>query len=135
MPHRTSAPRPTELSGYTLVELLIAAAVFAVGLAALMPLLVANVRSNDLASVRTRAVALAQEKVEELGTLPYDQWASLAAGTETVDGIFTRRWEPVPVPVLPGDGDDLGRILVTVSWNQPSRGSGSVSLVTSRARY
>ncbi|RMG97321.1 MAG: type II secretion system protein, partial [Candidatus Dadabacteria bacterium] len=41
------------LRGYTLVEILVAIALFALGVAALLPLAVANLRAVDAAGVRT----------------------------------------------------------------------------------
>ncbi len=121
--------------GYTLVETLVALAVFAIGLAAILPMIVASVRANDTAGVRTRAVALAQEKVEALRAMPFDELVSRVPGSETVDGVFRRAWRFVPTPALPGDGGDLRRVLVEVSWSLPGRGAGNVTLVTSKARY
>ncbi len=121
--------------GYTLVETLVALAVFAIGLAAILPMVVAGVRANDTAAVRTRAVALAQEKVEALRAMPFDEMVSRVPGSETVDGVFRRTWAFVPTPALPGDAGDLRRVLVEVSWSLPGRGAGSVTLVTSKARY
>ena len=121
--------------GYTLVETLVALAVFAIGLAAIVPMIVAGVRANDAAGVRTRAVALAQEKAEDLRAMPFDEMVSRVPGSETVDGVFQRAWRFVPAPALPGDGGDLRRVLVEVGWSLPGRGAGNVTLVLSKARY
>ncbi len=121
--------------GFTLVEALVAMAVFALGLSALMPLAVTNVRANQGAGVRTQAVALAQEKVEHLRALSYEEVLALAPGSETVDQVFTRAWSFPPAPLLAGDGTDFRRVLVTVGWDLGPRGVGSVSLLTSKARY
>ena len=121
--------------GLTLVELVVAVAVFGLGLAALMPMVVGTVRANDVAAVRSRAVALAQEKVEDFRALQYEEVLAVAAGAETLGGIYTRSWQPLAVPALAGDGNDLRRLAVTVSWNLPGRGAGGVTLLTARARY
>lgn len=121
--------------GFTLVEVLVAVAIFALGLAALMPLVIANVRANDSAGVRTRAVALAQEKVEEIRAMTFDSVLALAPGTETVDTVYTRSWDFPATPALAGDGNDLRRVAVSVAWSMGGRGSGSVTLVTTKARY
>lgn len=122
-------------AGFTLVEALVAMAIFAVGLAALMPMVVANVRANSGAAVRSRAVALAQEKAEELRATAYDAVLALAPGTETVEGTFTRQWDFPAVPALAGDANDLRRIAVMVDWDLGPRGAGSVTVVTTKARY
>jgi len=121
--------------GFTLVEALVAMAIFAIGLAGLMPLVISNVRANDAAAVRTGAVAVAQEKAEEMRALPYDALLAMAAGTETVDTVYTRSWDFPATPALAGDGNDVRRVAVTVAWDLGPRGAGSVTLVTSKARY
>ena len=57
--------------GYTLVEILIAITTLACGLMALASMQVAAIRTNNIASGISRAVTLAQAKVEELMNLPY----------------------------------------------------------------
>jgi Tfp pilus assembly protein PilV len=117
------------------VETLVAMGVFAIGISALMPLVVGTVRANESAAVRSRGVALAQAKIEDFRALPYDDVVNLAAGNEVLPGGYTRRWEAIAAPAVAGDGNDLRRLLVTVSWNLPGRGAGSAALVASRARY
>jgi type II secretory pathway pseudopilin PulG len=127
------------------VEALVSIAIFAVGLASLMPLVVANVRANDAASVRSQAVAVCQAKIEEFRSLTYSevQGYSPQNGTETVDDqggvigprIFTREWWIDVGPGPPADNEDLRRIKVEVRWDLPGRPEGSVALITARARY
>jgi len=121
--------------GFTLVEALVAMAIFAIGLAGLMPMVIANVRSNSGAAVRSRAVALAQEKAEEIRATAYDTVLATASGTETVDTVYTRRWDFPAFPALAGDGNDLRRVAISVDWDLGPRGAGSVTVVTTKARY
>lgn len=123
---------------FTLVEALVAMGVFAIGLAALMPLVVANVRANDSAAVRSRAVSLAQGQAEELRALEYEVLRTLAAAPpapRVVEGIYTVELAFPVAPALAGDEDDLSRILVTIGWNLGARGAGEVSFLTAKARY
>lgn len=126
------SPRRAAQTGVTLVETLVAMAVFAVGITAFAPLLVSTVRANDAAAVRGRAVGYAQEKAEELRGEPFDD---LAAGADTPAPGFSRQWRLLDVPAVAGDGGDLKRVCATVSWDLPGRGAGSVTLALSRARY
>jgi prepilin-type N-terminal cleavage/methylation domain-containing protein len=119
-------------AGVTLVETVVAMAIFAVGIIFFAPLLVSTVRANDAAAVRGRAVGLAQEKAEELRLKPFDD---LAAGADNPPGGYSREWGLLDVPDLPGDAGDLKRVFTTVSWSLPGRGAGSVTLTLSRARY
>ncbi len=109
-----------------------ALAVFALGMSAFLPMIVANVRANDTAAVRTRAVALAQEKLEAFRAMTFEQVVAGGSGEETVEGIFTRRWTLSPVSP---DPDELIRVGVEVRWNLPGRGSGSVVLLASKGKY
>ncbi len=114
------------------MEALVALAVFALGMSAFLPMIVSNVRANDTAAVRTRAVALAQEKIEAVRAMTFEQVVARGGGEETVEGVFTRRWSLSPVPP---DPDELIRVSVEVSWNLPGRGSGAVTLLTSKGKY
>jgi prepilin-type N-terminal cleavage/methylation domain-containing protein len=117
--------------GASLVEVLVALAVFAIGVGAFLPLLATSNRAGRAATARTEALARAKEKVDELQTLPFPAAASLGTGQEPLGGGLTREWTPLPPPA---DGGDLARYLVTVRWNL-SGTSGAVALVGSRGRY
>jgi len=58
--------------GYTLIEILIAMAVFAVGILAIFAMQVTSTNSNALARGLTENYTAAMDKVEELLSLPYD---------------------------------------------------------------
>lgn len=129
-------------SGFTLVEALVAIAVFGIGVAALTPMIVSQVRANNAAAIRTRAVALAQEKLEVFRALPFDDDLSdpnkdivdLQDDSESID-FYTREWVVEDAPGPPADSDDIKRITVRVSWDLPRRTTGEVTFVTARARY
>ena len=122
--------------GFTLIEALISLGIFAVGVAALMPLALTNVRANSNAAVRTHALALAQEEIERFRALTFSDLPAVGTGTPAVlDDVYTRHWEVAAVPTpLTGDGDDLRRIRVVVRWDVPT-GSGNVTLTTAKTRY
>ncbi len=120
--------------GASLVEALVAIAVFAAGVAGFAPLLVTSVRSGDASTARTRALALAQDKVAQLESTPYSDFPGAAFGSEVLDGGFTRQWKPLAAPELAGETGDFQRILVTVRWARPGT-SSSVALLVSRGRY
>jgi type IV pilus assembly protein PilV len=58
--------------GYTLIEILIAMAVFAVGILAIFSMQITATSSNALARGLTENYTAAMDKVEELLALPYD---------------------------------------------------------------
>jgi len=95
--------------GFSLVEVLVAVAVVAVGVASLAQLLVAATGTARAARVRSMALLIAQQKLEELQGAPVlsDPSPAQAIFTDTppyVDrlttrgGVYTRRWSIDAVP-------------------------------------
>ncbi|MDF1555838.1 MAG: prepilin-type N-terminal cleavage/methylation domain-containing protein [Deferrisomatales bacterium] len=64
-------PRPRRAGGFTLVEVLIALVILAVGMAGVIPVMVQMVRGNGMARDRTAAAAWAQDKLEDLRRQPW----------------------------------------------------------------
>jgi len=78
------------IKGFTLIEILVAMIVFAVGLLSFFALNVAIMKANVSAKMITAATNLAQEKIE---TLKNTSYASITNQTETNIGLnnaFTR---------------------------------------------
>jgi prepilin-type N-terminal cleavage/methylation domain-containing protein len=110
-----------EKKGFSLLEVLIAMCLLAVAIMGMATLQSRGIRGNDLGNRTTQAVALAQDKLEEL--INTSRSTSLAAGTtpdssnpidETggAGGIFTRTWTI-------NDGTPVANaqsIDVTVNW-------------------
>jgi type II secretory pathway pseudopilin PulG len=124
-PNRT---RRTRQQGLALIEVLIAALIFALGSLALIQLNATLVRHAEAARQRSEATLLAQARLDELRTLL--QWHALgspltaAAGEAGPDGVrghdapgdaqgtpFDRRWR---IAEYPDSG--LRRIEVQVGW-------------------
>lgn len=107
--------RPRGNQGYTLIEVLIAMAVFAIGILAIFSLQVTSTSSNALARGLTENYTAAMDKTEELLALPYDD-ADLdpdpgvqphTAATDA-DGIDNDG---------DGDIDEAGEVgYITLSW-------------------
>jgi prepilin-type N-terminal cleavage/methylation domain-containing protein len=110
--------------GFSLLEVLIAAAILAAGLLSLAQLLAMTVSANAVAGRSTYAAVLAAQKLEDLRAEP---WSALEASTgEFVDyldrsggaidaspaAVFTRRWLVGP---WPGDAAHTLVIRVTVT--------------------
>ncbi len=68
--HEMMPPRGE--SGFTLIEILIAIAILAFGLLAVATMQVTGIRTNASANSMSQGLTLAQDKVEELMSLPYD---------------------------------------------------------------
>ena len=111
--------------GFSMVELLIAMVVMAIGLmgaAQMIPLAMAGVTQ---AGMRTRSVQIAQERLDDLVSKDYDA-SVLNAGTysETVDNT-TLDWTIADDSPVPG----TKRIDLTVSW-VTARGTQNSSFTT-----
>jgi prepilin-type N-terminal cleavage/methylation domain-containing protein len=119
------ASRRRRAAGFSVVELLIAMVVMAIGLlgaAQMIPLAMAGVTQ---AGNRSRSVQLAQERLDDLMGSDFDS-SALIAGTysEAVDNT-TIDWTIADDSPVPG----TKRIDLTVSW-QTSRGTRSSSFTT-----
>ena len=107
--------------GFTLIEVLIAMAIFAIGILAVASLQLSNTKNNTTGNITTQATMLARQKLEELKTVP--DVTTLTSGTDpnnpldadgNTGGIYNRKWN-VSNPL---GGSTSRQISVTVSWNR-----------------
>jgi type IV pilus assembly protein PilV len=104
--------------GFSILEVLIAISLLSIGIMALATLQSRGIRGNDLGNRTTQAVALAQDKLEELINTSTTQ--TITGGSESnIDetgsggGIFSRSWSVQNnTPVT-----DAQTIAITVTWN------------------
>jgi len=75
-------------AGFTLLELMVAIFILAVGLVSVAAMQTMSVRSNGFAMRYTTAVALAQEKIEDFMVMPY---TSLPAATQVETNLGSNR--------------------------------------------
>lgn len=100
--------------GYTLIEILIAISIFSIGILAVAGMQIAAMSANSRASRSTSLIVNAQDKLEKLIALPYDDPGLEAAGNphqETTSEGYTISWDVIdnnPVP-------NAKRITVTVT--------------------
>jgi len=109
----------TNKKGFTILEVFIAITLLAVGMMALATLQSSGIRGNDLGNRTTQALALAQDKLEEIINADAIGQA-IAAGTDnnidetgSAGGIFSRSWtiqNDTPAP-------DEQTLDITVTWN------------------
>ena len=82
--------------GFTLIEVLIAITIFAVGLLAIAAMQTSAITVNSTAGQITTRMTWAQDKLEELMALPYTDSQLQEAGSPfqetTSDGIYTISW-------------------------------------------
>jgi len=120
---------PNANQGFSLIEVLIAMAIFSIGILAVAALVLSTTRNNTNGNILTQATMLARAKIEEKKRAA--DAGALTVGTETetnIDdqgtsgGIYTREC------VVSTVGNSL-QIQVTVSWTRLG-GSRSVVLNT-----
>ncbi len=118
--------KTVDKTGFTLLEVLIAISIFAVGILAVATLQVNAIRKNRLGNEVTKATSLAQMQIESLKRADINS-AALAPGnyddpnnpideTEAHGGTFTRSWDIA-------DKSAYSRIVtVTVRWTEGGNG-------------
>jgi type IV pilus assembly protein PilV len=106
--------------GFSLIEVMIALVLFAIGLLAFAGLEIVAVRNATYAKDYGKANTYAQQKVEEMkGT----DWASVATGSDTLEQRYTRAWTVT-------ETGTVKTVAVTVTWVDPSNGTKQVNLQT-----
>ena len=96
-------------TGYSLLETLVAIAIFSIAATALTSSLMFGIRTSHVSERFTQATILAQDKLELLCARP----ATRVSGSDSPQAGFTRTW------TVTGDTPQIGvtQIDVTVSWN------------------
>jgi len=107
-------------AGFSLIEVLVAVALFSLAALALSAGAVTVIRATATSEHFTLATILAQDKLEEL----HAQTAPLSGNTDIPQPGFTRAW--TVTPDSPQDG--VSQIDVTVSWTDYQ--SHAVTLTT-----
>lgn len=112
-------------SGFTLLEVLIAILILAVGLLSLATLAATAIRGNASSSKMTAAVTLAQTKLEDIQRQGYTSAASSTEDYGSITGYSTYKRVTTVTNNSPSTG--MKAITVAVFWDADSH---SVSLNT-----
>lgn len=128
IPHR---PTRTE-EGFTLIEVLCAMIILALGILALAPLMTLSVTGNRFASEVTAVAARAQEDIEQklrqgqFGTMPYEDstafdnnkfMARTIIRDETIDASIPSRLYQIDVTVMWKDDVGVPRAMTFTSYS------------------
>jgi prepilin-type N-terminal cleavage/methylation domain-containing protein len=107
---------PSDMRGFTFVELLVVLAIFAIAVLAVAAMQVTAINSNASARMSGEASALAANQVEALIVLPYDH-SNLDPDLnphQVTEGAYSVNWN-VTESDIDGDGtNDSKTIIVTV---------------------
>jgi type IV pilus assembly protein PilV len=108
----------TEQRGFTLVEVIVALMVTAIGIIGLSIVFPTATRDVGKSGIMSKALELCQEKLEDCHIMAYDA-ADLDPGyshadtLNPIDGVYTRTWETYPDVPIAG----CKRVDVRVTWN------------------
>ena len=106
--------KKSDNQGFTMIEVLMALAIFSIGFMAIAAMQMASNCSNASARKATESITWAQDQVEALMSLPYDDAAFNAGGhAGPVEGRYTINWNATP----PSNNTKI--ITVTVTWQEP----------------
>ncbi len=116
-------------NGFSLIEVLIALVILAVGMLALGGMQVVSIKGNSFSQKMTQATVLTQNKLEELRKLPFAD-SSLSIGRHD-EGVlsgsrFSRAYD------VEGISTTLKAVTVTVQWTEEM--DHSISLSTMKAK-
>jgi type IV pilus assembly protein PilV len=115
-------------AGFTLLEVIVAISILTVGLLAVASMQTAAIRGNDAAYRVTESATWAQDRLEFLMALPYDNTA-LSNGTGKTDPLTTPANYTITYDVVNGPIANTKRITVMASQNE--RGATKTRRLTS----
>ncbi len=100
-------------AGYTLIEVLIAMAIFSIGILGIAKMQIVSINGNNIAGKYTEGSVAGTSEIEKIINTAYDD-ASIANGTDgtVTTGIYTVTWtitDSVPI-------SNVKRINMVVTW-------------------
>jgi type IV pilus modification protein PilV len=95
-------------AGFSLIEVLIALSIFTIGILGVASLVISSINENGLARRVTEATALAEDRLESMLALPYE---NIDAGQST-EGAYTVSWNVAQDIIVA----QTKSITVTVTW-------------------
>ena len=112
--------------GFTLIEVMIALVILAVGLLALMTLQIVSIRANAFSSEMTYAGMLAQSRLEQIRNMSYDSVQTIGdeSFTDPAKGVIytIQREVDTDVPAA-----NMKTVKLTITWTGAPAGSASGS--------
>lgn len=100
-------PRRRPPAGFTMIEVMVAMAIFAVGILAVFSMQIRAINQNAAARMQTEATCLAAQHLELLKTVPFDHDLLSADGDlnphQAATGAFTLQWTVTTPTVAAAD--------------------------------
>ena len=120
---------PSSDAGFSLIDALIGISIFAIGLLAVASMQFYSVRNTTIGDLRSQATMLANQKIEEIKTIAFDDLPANQV-EDNIDakgnpgGIFSRT-TTITTPPAPFD-TDVRQVRVEVDWSAVHGGARSV---------
>jgi type IV pilus assembly protein PilV len=110
---------PNDQKGFSLIEILISMTIFAIGVLALAEMQITAIRGNAFSSTTTDGTTLAQDRIEQLMNLPYDDGA-LATGNHgpVTQDVYNVSWDVANGPVANTKTVNVSVTWTANSWNR-----------------
>jgi prepilin-type N-terminal cleavage/methylation domain-containing protein len=126
------------MRGFTFIEVILALTLFSFGLLAVTGMFGVSTQALQSGGHRTKAVLLAQEKLEQLKSLPYHRMMSVPVGEDSDDPLHVVREDDGPIRLtwsVQKDRPVAGLSVLTVEavWKVSGGRTKSVKFVTLRA--
>jgi len=127
-----------EMRGFTFIEVILALTLFSFGLLAVTGMFGVSTQALQSGGDRTKAVLLAQEKLEQLKSLPYHHIMFTPSGEDSDDPLGTVREDHGPIQLIWSVQKDrpmagLSVLTVEAVWRVSGGQMKSVKFVTLRA--
>ena len=120
----------TDDAGFTLIEVLIGMSIFAIGMLGVANLQLMTVRNTTIGDVTSQATMLANQKMEELKTLAFDDLNNEVENNIDTDGnpggIYNRT-TTITAPTGPL-ADHVRQIQVQVQWRAAHGGNRTITI-------
>jgi prepilin-type N-terminal cleavage/methylation domain-containing protein len=123
--HTAHPKKDTRQGGFTLIEVMIAMALFAVAITGSLAMYTRSVDNNKTTFISTRMLNMAYEQMDTLMELPYDD-LQLQVGTQPAGGPVSFQWPDLNVygemqwTVLPEGGSirNCKLVALTIFWTR-----------------
>jgi Tfp pilus assembly protein PilV len=99
-------PKGLGNKGITIIEIMFALSIFAIGILAVSTLAITSVNANASSRMVTEATTLAEDRLEQLMSMPYDSIESDGA----TEGVYEVSWDVAPNEIA----DETKSVTVTV---------------------
>ena len=121
-------------SGFTIIEVMIAVSIFAIGFLAISSLQFSASKNNRTASEVTQAVTIATDHMERMMVLPFNHedldTDPILNPHSLTQGKYSIRWNVIDSDLNDDEVNDAKTVTMTVSWQRLVPSSTSTRSIT-----